>query len=186
MEKTIDNKEGNKKIKDRFADAMIELLNEKSISKITVGDICLKADLSRKSFYRTFYDKFDVFAYIFKSYIDDVIESHGIMAMQENATMALNFFCKYRSAIKDMGCDFGHPNPFMNYWFQYSSDYYYKVIGKNRVTTDLKFAMNFYFHATYFTFYEYVSGNISGNPSEVIQITLTFLPDPLKTVLFDK
>lgn len=177
----INSRNGTKK---QIADALETLISEKKFSKITVGDICEKASLSRQSFYRHFSDKYDVFSYLFKTYIDDTLEDYGLMAMPEITKVGLEFFRNHKYAIKDMGCDFGCPNPFMNYWFHFCFEHYYNVIGKARITPDLEAAMKFYFHATYFTFYEYVSGNISADPAATIRIILNFMPEIIRNTLY--
>lgn len=181
-----ESSKNNNKIgsKEQIADAMKILIHEKKFSKITVGDICEKSSLSRQSFYRNFYDKYDVFAYLFKTFVNSTMNDYGLMAMPEIAQVGLGFFQEYRSAIKDMGCDFGYPNPFMNYWFNFCVDHYYSIIGRTRITPELEAAMNFYFHATYFTFYEYVSGNISADSAETIRIVLNFMPEILRNTLY--
>lgn len=172
--------------KEQIAEAMKILIREKKFSKITVGDICEKSSLSRQSFYRKFNDKYDVFAYLFKTYVDNAYNNYGLMAMPEIGQMGIEFFREYRNAIKDMGCDFGYPNPFMVYWFNFCKDHYYSVIGKSKITPELEAAMRFYFHATYFTFYEYVSGNIKADPAEMIRIVLNFMPEILRNTLYKK
>lgn len=178
--------EGKKEAKEQFANAMKLLLREKRFSKITVGDICKKTELSRQSFYRNFYDKYDVFAYMFRTFIGNAMDDYGLLAMPEIGQKGLEFFQEYRNAIKDMGCDFGYPNPFMNYWFSFCEEHYYNVIGRTRITPEIESAMKFYFHATYFTFYEYVCGNINAGPSETIRIVLNFMPSVLWDVLYSK
>lgn len=178
--------ESKKGAKEQIADAMKVLLREKKFSKITVGDICVKSNLSRQSFYRNFYDKYDVFAYLFKTFIDDAMNDYGLMAMPKIGQVGLEFFMEYRNAIKDMGCDFGYPNAFMNYWFNFCAEHYHNVIGKARITPEVEAAMKFYFHATYFTFYEYVCGNINADPAETIRIVLNFMPAVLWNILYKK
>lgn len=178
--------DSRKGAKDLIAEAMKILLREKKFSKITVGNICQKSDLSRQSFYRNFFDKYDVFAYLFKTYMDEAMNSYGLMAMPEIGQKGLEFFWEYRNAIKDMGCDFGYPNAFMNFWFDYCAEHYYSVIGKVKITPEVEAAMKFYFHATYFTFYEYVCGNIAADPEETIRIVLNFMPDVLCKTLYIK
>lgn len=186
MSDNLSKKTEKKDIKGRIANALTELIEEKNFLKITVRDICKKSSLSRQSFYRTFYDKYDVFSYIFKSYIDEAMNSYGLLAMSEIATIGLSFFCEHKKAIKEMGCDFGYPNPFMISWFEVCFEHYFRILGKSRITPELEFAMKFYFHATYFSFYECVCGNIPGDIEETIAIVLSLQPDNLKKALYEK
>ena len=181
---TLSKSDGKKEIKNQIARAVKSLINEKRFSKITVGNICEKSGLSRQSFYRNFYDKYDVLAYLFKLFLNEAINNYGMLAMTEIGEVGLEFFCEYKNVIKDMGCDFGYPNPFMNFWFDYCYEHYCSVIGKHRISAELESAMRFYFHATYFTFYEYVCGNIESGSSETIKIVLSLMPETLKKELY--
>lgn len=51
--------------KRALAAALKELMEEKSIEKISVGDICEKCDMNRKSFYYHFRDKYDLVNWIY-------------------------------------------------------------------------------------------------------------------------
>lgn len=50
-----------------MADAMKELMGEKPFSKISVGDICERCGMNRKSFYYHFKDKYDLVNWIFQT-----------------------------------------------------------------------------------------------------------------------
>lgn len=50
-----------------LADSLRALLLEKPLNSVTVGDICQKAGMNRKSFYYHFRDKFDLVNWIFLS-----------------------------------------------------------------------------------------------------------------------
>lgn len=51
--------------KRALASALKDLMNEKPFAKISVADICEKCDMSRKSFYYHFKDKYDLVNWIF-------------------------------------------------------------------------------------------------------------------------
>ncbi|MBQ6934433.1 MAG: TetR/AcrR family transcriptional regulator C-terminal domain-containing protein [Clostridia bacterium] len=51
--------------KKALAGALKELLNEKPFAKISVGDICQRCGMNRKSFYYHFRDKYDLVNWIF-------------------------------------------------------------------------------------------------------------------------
>ena len=51
--------------KRALAAALKELIGEKAFEKISVGDICEKCEMNRKSFYYHFKDKYDLVNWIF-------------------------------------------------------------------------------------------------------------------------
>lgn len=77
--------------KKALASAMKELMKTKPFSKISVGDICEACDMSRKSFYYHFHDKYELVNWIF------YVEFFGKMHEKEDATAEEQIFmlCKY-------------------------------------------------------------------------------------------
>lgn len=51
--------------KRALAEALKELMEEKPFEKITIGDICERCEMNRKSFYYHFKDKYDLVNWIF-------------------------------------------------------------------------------------------------------------------------
>ena len=96
--------------KKALASALKQLMNEKPFSKISVGDICEKCDMNRKSFYYHFKDKYDLMNWIFDiEFIPVVImqddtSAEGRMKRIENL---LDYFYKnrdfYRKALEVSG-----------------------------------------------------------------------------------
>ncbi len=52
--------------KEIIANAFLQLASEKSPDKITIIDICRRANISRETFYYHFVDKYDLFKWIYK------------------------------------------------------------------------------------------------------------------------
>ena len=53
--------------KTAMAESMKELMNEKPFAKISVGDICERCGMNRKTFYYHFKDKYDLVNWIFQT-----------------------------------------------------------------------------------------------------------------------
>ena len=51
--------------KQVLAQALKQLMEKKTLKKITVGDICTLSGMSRKGFYYHFHDKYDLANWIF-------------------------------------------------------------------------------------------------------------------------
>ncbi len=62
-------------MKERIAEAFIELVNEKKSFKIGVLELCQKAGISKPTFYKYFADKYAVTEYIFRREIIEPMES---------------------------------------------------------------------------------------------------------------
>ena len=72
-------------IKETF----IELLKEKAIKKITVSEICEKADINRATFYRYYLDVYDLLDKIEKDFVDKVK-----LASDDNTDYSVSTFAK--------------------------------------------------------------------------------------------
>lgn len=57
-----------------LAESMKNLLEKETIDRITVEEVCEKADISRRSFYRYFIDKYDVVSWIVDQEFFDKID----------------------------------------------------------------------------------------------------------------
>ena len=63
--------------KKALAGALKELLNEEPFSKISIGDICERCGMNRKSFYYHFKDKYDLVNWIFDYEFDVYPKLHA-------------------------------------------------------------------------------------------------------------
>lgn len=64
---------GTRRTKLRMETAMIELLKEKSIEKITVRELIERADVSRYTFYNYYYDVYDLLDSIGNEIIEEIV-----------------------------------------------------------------------------------------------------------------
>jgi probable dihydroxyacetone kinase regulator len=77
--------------KKALAAAMKELMVQMDFAKISVGDICEKCGMSRKSFYYHFRDKYDLVNWIFYT---EFIERVGLNAVSDGREL-LAGICEY-------------------------------------------------------------------------------------------
>ena len=69
------------RVKTAICDAFAELMYEKELSKITVRELVDKADVGRATFYKHYYDIYDVYEHIEKTVLVDlgeIITGEGI------------------------------------------------------------------------------------------------------------
>ncbi len=77
--------------KKALAEAMKALMRTEPFSKISVGDICEKCRMNRKSFYYHFRDKYDLVNWIFHTELIEVIAQRGY----ENGWGLILDACRY-------------------------------------------------------------------------------------------
>lgn len=77
MEKGIDAMPDSMITKKALAQALKELMLEEPISKISVGDVCSRCGMNRKSFYYHFKDKYDLVNWIYYTeFFDNFLLEH--------------------------------------------------------------------------------------------------------------
>ncbi|MCB0032977.1 MAG: TetR family transcriptional regulator [Anaerolineales bacterium] len=59
-------------------DAFLELLNEKTLQTVTVGEITTRAMINRATFYDHFVDKYALFDHIVRKTFQETIRQHGL------------------------------------------------------------------------------------------------------------
>ena len=78
--------------KRALSSAFKELLESKPFSKISVGDICEKCEMNRKSFYYHFKDKYDLVNWIYYTEFVTVVRQKDYPAFCELVTDLCRFF----------------------------------------------------------------------------------------------
>ena len=101
-------KEANRRVKENITTALLHLLNQKSISEISVSEIISKAGVARASFYRNYASKENVITTL----IADILES-----FRENIQLDGNDFYTYENVHKS---------------FEYFSQYAVQVLDLHR------------------------------------------------------
>jgi len=83
--------------KKALAESMKELMNEMSFEKISVGHICEKCGMARKSFYYHFKDKYDLVNWIFYTEYISVLQSKNYSDIHELFQDTCSYFFENRS-----------------------------------------------------------------------------------------
>ena len=74
-------------------DALVHLLSEKTLEKITVKDLIIQADVSRSTFYRNFVDKYDFLDWTMNELLIEGIQKQSWFKQSPNSdTYFENFF----------------------------------------------------------------------------------------------
>ncbi|HZK33644.1 MAG TPA: TetR/AcrR family transcriptional regulator C-terminal domain-containing protein [Tissierellaceae bacterium] len=84
-----------------LADSMKELMEEKPMSKITISDITESCNLSRKSFYYHFKDKYDLVNWIFYTEFVSIVQKASSVDMWD----LLESICQYLHDNKIFYCN---------------------------------------------------------------------------------
>lgn len=155
--------------KRALASALKELMEEKSFSKINISDICERCNMSRKSFYYHFKDKYDLVNWIFDT------EYHAVTS-QQNASGTGDLFmllCAYfydnRNFYK-RAFEVRGQNSFSEYFYQllYAAfqDHLRQMFGTEHIS---EFQVNFFADAIAMTIQRWIVGDGSMTPDEFLK-----------------
>lgn len=93
--------------KKALARTMKELMKQKSLSRISVGDICESCGMSRKSFYYHFRDKYDLVNWIFRTEFLEPVQAGAYDSGWEMLSAMFNYLYSqqefYRCAMEIEG-----------------------------------------------------------------------------------
>ena len=136
--------------KKRLANAMLDLLCNRPLSKLTIGDICASCGLRRQSFYYHFRDKYDLAAWIFEQDYLSCCKGGGDLNSEKMMTRLLNRISEniifYRNAIE---------SPAQNSLGDYILDFYIsmeeealkKSMPCEELSPEMRFAIRSYSYA---------------------------------------
>lgn len=85
-------------------DSLLELMQTKSISKITIKEICDLSDMSRSTFYLHYQDQFALLEDIEKEVLEKTFENLKMLDTKSNSISSIEIFLNY---IKDNKATFG-------------------------------------------------------------------------------
>lgn len=83
--------------KKALANSLKQLMLEVSFSKISVGDICEKCQMNRKSFYYHFKDKYDLVNWIFDTEFIEFVINQSYQTKWDRLTELFKYFYENRS-----------------------------------------------------------------------------------------
>lgn len=99
-------KEANRRVKESITTALLHLLNQKSISEISISEIISKAGVARASFYRNYASKENVIttliADILESFRENIQLDGNNFYTYENVYKSFEYFSRYATQVLDL------------------------------------------------------------------------------------
>ncbi len=82
-------------------ESLTKLMQDKPISRITIKELCEKADINRATFYTHYNDQFDLLKKVEQEIIDDINSYLDSFSFEENNSYALEIMTKIFEYIKE-------------------------------------------------------------------------------------
>lgn len=166
-------------VKDILQEAMFQLMSQKTIKKITVEEILECCDISRATFYRNFYDKYDLMHYCYKATVDTFIAN----IKQDNwKDILVEIFTFLRShqqffvnAFKSDG-----DNSFLTFLYDYSYKFYEDQLKSRTeskfLTQEEQDCIAFNCAGAVYLVELWINREMTETPAEMAERTYQFMP----------
>ncbi len=171
-----------------LAEALLRLLNEKSIDHITIKDIVTECDLTRQTFYNHFSDIYELVEWVSKRAADRVLVSssdydswqkgfYNIMVdLKNHETIVHNIYqSNYRDLLED-------------YLYKVIYNYVIKVVERQAIGMKVEqqykdFIAHFYTLAFIALIFEWAHKGMKSDPDEIIDQTAVLIQGDFKKAL---
>lgn len=173
-------------VKRLLANALIELAEEKPLSKITVTDIVSRAGAGRQTFYNHFQDKNDLIYWIFLRTLSgekQLVETAGFFAYLSK------LYCEAQkySRFLMQACKLAGQNSLSEAIFLQTYRYYKRYImehyGDSVFDDRLEFALTFNAHGASSLYVQWAEAGMPGSAEDQARFALHCIPQCIKELL---
>ncbi|SUP44923.1 TetR/AcrR family transcriptional regulator C-terminal domain-containing protein [Veillonella criceti] len=165
-----------------IAEAMRQLMTQKSLDKIRVTEICQIANIERPTFYYHFKDKYDLVSWIFFNTITNtnILSTESIA--KNLATMKQDFLF-YKRAYEDTS-----QTPLWKYMFDYFVAKYtqkaQELLATSNLNQELQFDIRFYCYGCVGISREWLLFDKNTSAEVIAQRYFNAMPVSLRTIFF--
>ena len=174
--------------KKTIQDCFFELLNEKEINKITVSELCTKADINRATFYRYYIDIYDLLEKIQEEFIDElkIISSEKDYTVLSFSKEMLQVFLNNKELLKIVFKTQNHIyflNDFLDIVYEKCKNKWTREI-ENLEEKDIEFATIFIFNGAIGVINYWVQNDFSESVDDISTIIEELSYNGIKSFLY--
>ncbi len=178
---------GNRRVlvtKKLIGDALLKLLETKSIERITITELCETAHVNRSTFYHHYTSQYDVLTEIENQKVEDIKALLEKMDPKKSFTIReqTEAICEYIKENKSAFLLFMNSKYILNEFCEKLSDIMLKKdftddYAPNELNDEQKeLWADFYHGGFYYLLYSWLSDDSSATPAEVAELICNFLP----------
>lgn len=177
------------KTKRAFAQAFGELAGEKAFDKITVGEICAKADRSPATFYRHFRDKYDLVAWEYARETAQIMSSFDGVCHTWVQTLcdSMEFHWSHRALLQNLLSNTNGLDSFVHEMtancIMLLGDAVSHAQGVEELDSDIMLSIKIYSFGIIQLLCVWITGGFECTPEHLATIMEDNLPIPLRAVL---
>lgn len=173
-------------VKKLLSDSMVELLEHKTIDRITVRDVLEKSGVSRATFYKYFDDKMDLMMYPFFSFMERNFKSsdaNGLIGLNVRFLQFLKDHQKFfENAFKSEGqnsCE----RELRRYGIKAFEQSYTYPLNKAEaeLTPKEMYVIEFYAVGAFAVVQKWVEGGMKESPQMLGELIYSCMPEALRT-----
>lgn len=173
---TISTRSINSKL--ALVKSLKELMSLIPFSKISIDEIVRNCNLSRQTFYKYFYDKYDLLSFVYEMETKYIIEQYH--ANKDFVELTSEFMAFNRSNKIFLKLVMDSPNAFLNFYNAFSERFMIGEIGEKRITTELLVAINLFHYGSVSVMYKWLSDHIKSPQDEMAYLIVKSMPNVLK------
>ncbi len=170
--------------KQLISDALLKLLEVKSIEKITITELCKTAHVNRSTFYHHYTSQYDVLTEIEGEKVEDIkemlqkIDPKKSFTVREQTEAILNYLKENKSAFLLFMNSKYILKDFSEKLFDITMEKSFAEECAPRELSDEQKELwaNFYQGGLYYLIYSWLSGDSSADSSDIADLICSFLP----------
>jgi len=167
-----------------LADSIVQLMDKRELSKITVQQIVDNCNVTRQTFYRHFYDKYQLVNYVFQSEIKEIIQDSSLSdPWQEVLARMLDKMQQKKSFYHNIL----HSNSqtyLQNLIIDFTRSAYEKEIEKRGqlecIDSSMEFALQFNSFGAVGSIFNWISDGMEEAPEKLARKILDNMPEIMK------
>ena len=174
--------------KNALATAMKQLMETTPFAKISVGEICERCQMNRKSFYYHFKDKYDLINWYFDKLVLESFEQIGVeKTIGESLTQKFEFIQNEKVFFTGAFRSDDY-NSLKEHDFELILQFYTDLITRKTqqpLSEDLQFLLEMYCRGSVYMTVKWVLGGMKKTPEEMSKALVDAVPPKLGQVLND-
>ena len=175
--------------KELFAESLMELLEVQPLSKITVGAISKNCDMSSRTFYNNFLDKYDLINWIYVHRIEEAYEELGadIITWRELVDRMVTTMSEretfFKEALADRTDDINLTETSVNCALDLLMQYIDKKAPGKGQDEVIRFHIAMYFHGVSAMLLKWLRDGRVVTKDQIVNYCVDAMPDILKPYL---
>lgn len=167
-----------------LADSIVDLMDSKDLEKITVQQIVDNCNVTRQTFYRYFYDKYQLVNWIFQSEVEEIIHQSLVDDPWEEVLARMLKKMKDKKSFYHNIIHSDSQTYLQNLIIDYTHRAYEKEIERRgnieEVDKNMEFSLQFNSYGAVGSIFNWIANGMEESPSSLAKRILSNMPNRMK------